>query len=672
VQAKLRESVSIKDFGATGISTDDSTSALQAALAAIGPTGNLLFPSGTYSVTSSSLFYLLTAGSFQFEAGAIFAPTPGSEFIIDARIEAGEYKIFEVGKQVTACRAVVGNTSLVSFWSLFTASDVGKQICLRYGGTLTGVDGLYTVGFRLPFNTTITGYTDSRQVTLAASPISEISPGNVIDAGYAYVNTGMVIIGNGTVEFTQNVTSVNVKWFGATGSFSGNDTTNLQSAFYAYSRRYNGGTISIPRGTYVQYGNLSLDVGGTTVVGEGSSSTLFRANNIPLEAMNSVTCVWRGRYGGGGPTGNEAAQKPLFNYVSKWQGDWSLMSYITFRDLLINGNSQNQPALTPGTGFDAWDAGISTLYTSHLTADNVTVVNHLRWGIALSTSSHHGKVVNCFASSCAEGAFYAETSTDIIFSNNSSFNSPAAGWNMGAITFLSITRGVASNNTLISGNNGVYIRNLSYQCQVTGNSIQDMVTNGIWTMDETLGSQRGSVVSITGNTIRNCQKGIRQSWVNQVSITGNVITGCSQHGIYVQQTVGANISGNTLDANTLRDILIDSGTQYINAIYNLGDVELTGTSTVFCTLNISQGFSYTDTTSIAPGYASIIHANNYGDGKGRSQFREGGITIPNGWDKYPLSVGNAYVLWVDGSGRLRIKTGFPTSDTDGVVVGTQV
>jgi hypothetical protein len=28
-------------------------------------------------------------------------------------------------------------------------------------------------------------------------------------------------------------------------------------------------------------------------------------------------------------------------------------------------------------------------------------------------------------------------------------------------------------------------------------------------------------------------------------------------------------------------------------------------------------------------------------------------------------------LWIDGSGRLRIKSGAPTSDTDGAVVGAQ-
>lgn len=40
------------------------------------------------------------------------------------------------------------------------------------------------------------------------------------------------------------------------------------------------------------------------------------------------------------------------------------------------------------------------------------------------------------------------------------------------------------------------------------------------------------------------------------------------------------------------------------------------------------------------------------------------------WDKNQLTLGS-YYLWVDATGRLRIKSGAPVSDTDGTVVGTQ-
>jgi hypothetical protein len=40
------------------------------------------------------------------------------------------------------------------------------------------------------------------------------------------------------------------------------------------------------------------------------------------------------------------------------------------------------------------------------------------------------------------------------------------------------------------------------------------------------------------------------------------------------------------------------------------------------------------------------------------------------WNTGGLYLGG-YALWVDGSGRLRIKSGAPSSDTDGTIVGLQ-
>ena len=45
---------------------------------------------------------------------------------------------------------------------------------------------------------------------------------------------------------------------------------------------------------------------------------------------------------------------------------------------------------------------------------------------------------------------------------------------------------------------------------------------------------------------------------------------------------------------------------------------------------------------------------------------EQAIPIRNGY----LVLGN-YRIWVDATGKLRLKDGIPTSDTDGTVVGTQ-
>lgn len=52
VQAKLRDVVSVKDFGATGSGTSDDTTAVQDAIDSVSTGGSVYFPRGTYLVTA--------------------------------------------------------------------------------------------------------------------------------------------------------------------------------------------------------------------------------------------------------------------------------------------------------------------------------------------------------------------------------------------------------------------------------------------------------------------------------------------------------------------------------------------------------------------------------------------------------------------------------------------
>lgn len=81
VQEKLRESVSVKDFGAKGDGTTDDTAAIQAAHAALPSTGGtIFFPVGAYPVSSTLTFSkkvkLDFAGGMGVQIGA-----PSSAFI---------------------------------------------------------------------------------------------------------------------------------------------------------------------------------------------------------------------------------------------------------------------------------------------------------------------------------------------------------------------------------------------------------------------------------------------------------------------------------------------------------------------------------------------------------------------------------------------------------------
>lgn len=111
---------------------------------------------------------------------------------------------------------------------------------------------------------------------------------------------------------------------------------------------------------------------------------------------------------------------------------------------------------------------------------------------------------------------------------------------------------------------------------------------------------------------------------------------------------------------------------------------VTGTNTLFLT-EVSVGSLLYDTTGAYVGQVSTIANNtsltlssnsilNLTNAVYQSQHRPPDVAIGDGsWDSPGLlRLGNSW-LWVDASGRLRIKNSAirPTSDTDGIIVGTQ-
>jgi hypothetical protein len=75
---------------------------------------------------------------------------------------------------------------------------------------------------------------------------------------------------------------------------------------------------------------------------------------------------------------------------------------------------------------------------------------------------------------------------------------------------------------------------------------------------------------------------------------------------------------------------------------------------------------YSLNTSGASNQQTIIQNTT----SGSIDFEYAQLNMSGYWGRVGLILGS-YNLWVDSSGRLRIKNGAPTSDTDGVVVGTQ-
>jgi hypothetical protein len=128
VQAKLREFVSVKDFGAVGNGVDDDTSAIQAALTA----GDTVYaPAGTYKITSGLVI----------PTGGRFVGDGVGQTIIAAAISSGI--AISVGGAATST----------------SSSSVEKMSLTNVGGSTTG-----TVGVQVLDNTRYGVYVKNMQI----------------------------------------------------------------------------------------------------------------------------------------------------------------------------------------------------------------------------------------------------------------------------------------------------------------------------------------------------------------------------------------------------------------------------------------------------------------------------------------------------------------------------
>ncbi len=667
VLQKLQEnSQSLTDYFVVG--QTDYTTALLDVAAAVGNNGDIYVPPGNFPISTSAT---ISVRRMIFAGGAVLVPAPGTFPVIDAHIVAGNYKIFDSGKTVFACDCDASSTTLRTWTYGFESTDAGKNVCLPYGGALTGAApaGQY-VQNRLAFNTTISAYSSDGQVTLAAGPTTAIRQDYVVDGGYAPLNTGIAIVGNGAVTITTKCHRVNVMWFGAVGDGSTDDAVNQNKAYQSSSRKYGGLTFWHPDGTYINGRELKIDVGVCALKSEPRAAIFRRANGVALERMNNITCVWRGRYGGGGPT--KAAENWTFLGLSNsytasyWLADWCTMTGLVIDGPVIDGNKANQPALTPGSGVDSWDAGLSTMYTKRvLIRSTSSFINTIRWGAALSTQSDDSVCEDgVYFDSCGEGGFYAETSSNIVCGAIKAGSCVDTGWNMGAITFNAIVGGAIKSPMIRGGNNGIYIRNGSTDIDIDIGACLNCLNNAVWLFDESLGSNHLKNITVRGGSINGSANGLIASYVDGLTVVG--IKGAAiTKGIYIDHTTKLSVTHCPVSGGT-RDIEISGGVTTGVIAHNPANVALTGTSATYLTFIIPSGFSYDNSTASGSGYVSVQISDNASDGNARWNFsKQGGITVPSAWNFYPIIFGSGATIWEDAGGNLRYKATLPTTPSDG-------
>ena len=137
VQAKLRETSSVKDFGAKGDGTTDDTIAIQKAIAAVSAAGGgtVFFPTGTYKITSE----LIISSNAVFLTGegrraSIIAPTAmATDFILFNAVQQGGFS----NLAIVPTAAQTGTTS--SAIRTYNSHNIVLDNFWIYGNCQTGV-----------------------------------------------------------------------------------------------------------------------------------------------------------------------------------------------------------------------------------------------------------------------------------------------------------------------------------------------------------------------------------------------------------------------------------------------------------------------------------------------------------------------------------------------------
>jgi len=216
VQSKLRESVSVKDFGAVGDGVTDDAAAIQAAIdAAALVGGTVLFPVGTYLANSpiNLKFGVKLQGSgrsYRFSSGNIFAGswikyrgTPESGALV---LNSIQYcAVSDLGINCGEVAGSVGiflrsnNNPSCKHHSFERLNIFGAELAVKWGNDNidAALEQVDDIAFRdIVLNSCINGFRLSATNVSDYSEISQVSMGNLSGVGFDLIGPGFMTIKN--------------------------------------------------------------------------------------------------------------------------------------------------------------------------------------------------------------------------------------------------------------------------------------------------------------------------------------------------------------------------------------------------------------------------------------------------------------------------------------------
>jgi len=229
-------------------------------------------------------------------------------------------------------------------------------------------------------------------------------------------------------------------------------------------------------------------------------------------------------------------------------------SNMAIMDLLIDGNGNNQPIApnSSGTGVDT----VYFIYSTNILIQNCHIINGNRHNLFFSTNCEYIRVLgNRLENALGLSNCSTFTITDMVFANNVSSGAAQTGIKTDTSQTVTIANNILINNT----------------------THQAFVTNGTST-------------TITGNSCRGGQTGIRVTSNDYTVISSNSLRSHSQNGIVFLQ----NCNYESVVGNLIRDVGSSAANTYdgIN-ITDTGtgctDIEITGNTIIDTQSNMRYG-----------------------------------------------------------------------------------
>lgn len=328
----------------------------------------------------------------------------------------------------------------------------------------------------------------------------------------------------------------NVKNFGAAGNGTSDDTTPIRDAMLAAGE---GGVVFFPAGNYLVNSTITIP-SKITLFGYGATLTLDDdVDTYMLRLSPGTTDViidgleldGNGANNTGTPEFNALfycdsnAANPSFNIVIRnCHIRHSYSACIQFGeaavDCLILGNRV-------GPSIDNTGINIARGFGNckrFIVANNI-VDNCPRFGIGATSA-----IQQCvFANN-----FIRDTGTHATFNGDS-----ITAYHEDNVDIV-----VSGNSCLNGSNNGIHIsgRNLS----ITGNVVKNIATGGITVGSSAVPAPAAPNVTISGNSIDGCFRGIWTRNVINATIVGNAIDNATDRSIYLQFEQTANAHDNPL------------------------------------------------------------------------------------------------------------------------------